>query len=130
MIVGIDEVGRGAWAGPLVVGAVLLGGEPIDGLTDSKKLTKKRREQLDLEIRQKAKAVGLGWVSAGHVDHLGLSSALKLRAKRALAQVRADYNEIIIDGTIAFVDDVRVTTMAKADLLIPCVSAASIVAKT
>jgi ribonuclease HII len=130
MIVGVDEVGRGAWAGPLVVGAVLLGGEAIDGLTDSKKLTKKQRERLDLEIRQKAKAVGLGWVSAVQVDRLGLGSALKLGAKRALAQVRTDYKEIIIDGTVAFVEDPRVTTMAKADLLVPSVSAASIVAKT
>src|SRR4051812_1697344 len=98
MIVGVDEVGRGAWAGPLVVGAVLLGGESIDGLTDSKKLTKKQRERLDFEIRQKAKAVGLGWVSASQVDRLGLSRALELGAKRALAQVRVDYKEIIIDG--------------------------------
>jgi ribonuclease HII len=130
MIVGVDEVGRGAWAGPLVVGAVLLGGETIDGLTDSKKLTKRRREQLDLEIRQKAKAVGLGWVSAGQIDRFGLGRALTLGAKRALSQVRADYKEIIIDGTVAFIEDARVTTMAKADLLVPSVSAASIVAKT
>lgn len=129
MIVGIDEVGRGAWAGPLVVGAVLLGGVPIEGLTDSKKLTKKQRELLDLEIRQKARAVGLGWVSAKQVDQVGLSLALKLGAKRALTQVRGDYKEIIIDGTVAFVEDARVTTMAKADLLVPSVSAASIVAK-
>ena len=47
MILGIDEVGRGAWAGPLVIGAVVLGGAEIEGLDDSKKLTKKRRELLD-----------------------------------------------------------------------------------
>ena len=51
MILGIDEVGRGAWAGPLVIGAVVLGGAEIEGLDDSKKLTKKRRELLDEEIR-------------------------------------------------------------------------------
>ncbi|MEO7904407.1 MAG: ribonuclease HII, partial [Candidatus Saccharimonadales bacterium] len=53
MILGIDEVGRGPWAGPLVVGAVVLGGAVIEGLTDSKKLTKKKRELLDVEIREK-----------------------------------------------------------------------------
>lgn len=129
MIVGIDEVGRGAWAGPLVVGAVLLGGVTIDGLTDSKKLTKKQRELLDLEIRQKALGVGLGWVSARHIDQVGLTEALKLASRRAIAHIRHDYAEIVIDGTFAFLDDARVTVMPKADLLVPSVSAASIVAK-
>jgi ribonuclease HII len=129
MIVGIDEVGRGAWAGPMAVGAVMLGGVSIDGLTDSKKLTKKQRELLDIEIRQKALAVGIGWVSARHIDQMGLSSALKLAARRALAHIKQEYHEIIIDGTIALIDDPRVTLMKKADLLVPSVSAASIVAK-
>jgi len=129
MIVGIDEVGRGAWAGPLVVGAVLLGGVEIVGLTDSKKLTKVQREMLDLEIRQKAMAVGLGWVSARQIDAIGLSSALKLASKRAIAHIRHDYKEIIIDGTFNFLGDSRVTVLKKADLLVPSVSAASIVAK-
>jgi ribonuclease HII len=129
MIVGIDEVGRGAWAGPLVVGAVLLGGEAIEGLTDSKMLTKKMRERLDIEIRQKATGIGIGWVSAKQIDTIGLSAALKLASRRALACIRQEYQEIIIDGTIALIDDPRVTLMKKADLLIPSVSAASIVAK-
>lgn len=129
MIVGIDEVGRGAWAGPLVVGAVLLGGADIAGLTDSKKLTKKQRTILDLQIRQSAQGIGLGWVSAKQVDQLGLTAALCLASERALRHIRHDYKEIIIDGTVSFVDDPRVTLMKKADLLIPSVSAASIVAK-
>lgn len=130
MIVGIDEVGRGAWAGPVVVGAVLLGGASIDGLTDSKKLTKKQREVLDLEIRQRAMAIGIGWVSAKQIDRIGLGKALRLASRKALAHiVRHDFKEIIIDGTIALVDDPRVTLMKKADLLVPSVSAASIVAK-
>jgi ribonuclease HII len=129
MIVGIDEVGRGAWAGPLAVGAVLLGGASIDGLTDSKKLTKKQREVLDLEIRQKALGIGIGWVSAPVIDQIGLTAALKLASRRAMAYIRHDYHEIIIDGNIAFIDDPRVTVMKKADLLVPSVSAASIVAK-
>lgn len=129
MIVGIDEVGRGAWAGPLVVGAVLLGGAKIEGLTDSKLLTKRQRELLDIEIRQKALAVGLGWVSAREIDRIGLSKALKLASRRAMVHIRHPYKEIIIDGTIALLDDPRVTLMKKADLLVPSVSAASIVAK-
>src|SRR6478609_3044895 len=99
MILGIDEVGRGPWAGPLVVGAVVLGGQPIDGLTDSKKLTKKRREQLDVIIRDQAAGYGLGWVHANEIDELGLSECLKLATRRAVEQITSPYHEIIIDGT-------------------------------
>jgi ribonuclease HII len=133
MILGIDEVGRGSWAGPLVVGAVVLGGASIDGLTDSKKLNKKRREELDRCIRESAAGYGIGWVSAVEIDELGLSKALKLATVRAVAQIHVPYHEIIIDGTVNFLADTKkgeyVTTMKKADLLVPSVSAASIIAK-
>jgi ribonuclease HII len=133
MIVGIDEVGRGPWAGPLVFGAVVLGDTDIEGLTDSKKLSKKRREALSAEIHEKARSVGLGWVSAAEIDEIGLSQALVLACKRALEGIDAPYHQIIIDGTINFLKDTGkgpyVTTMARADLLVPSVSAASIVAK-
>jgi len=129
MILGIDEVGRGAWAGPMVVGAAVLGDAQIEGLTDSKKLTKRMREHLALEIQQKAAGIGLGWVSARTIDEIGLSAALKLAARRAVAAVTCSYDEIIIDGTIRLVDGKNVTLLKKADLLIPAVSAASIVAK-
>lgn len=133
MILGIDEVGRGPWAGPLVVGAVVLGGAQIDGLTDSKKLSKKRRDQLDVIIREQASAYGLGWVHAEEIDELGLSESLRLATRRAVEQIQTPYHEIIIDGTINFLDGTSkgqyVKTMPKADLLIPSVSAASIIAK-
>ena len=135
MIVGIDEVGRGPWAGPLVVGAVILDSE-IEGLTDSKKLTAKRREVLATEIHEKAAAVGLGWVHADEIDTLGLAAALQLACQRALQVVDTlgvAYHEIIIDGTINLLKGTKkgeyVTTLAKADLLVASVSAASIVAK-
>lgn len=133
MILGIDEVGRGPWAGPLVIGAVVLGGIEIEGLTDSKKLTKKRRDELDVIIRRDAAGYGLGWVDASEIDEIGLSAALVLATKRAVEQVKVPYHEIIIDGTINFLKDTSkgefVTTLKKADLLIPSVSAASIIAK-
>jgi ribonuclease HII len=133
MILGIDEVGRGPWAGPLVVGAVVLGGAQIDGLTDSKKLTKKRREELSELIYAHAAGVGLGWVHADQIDEIGLSAALRLATRQAVEQITASYHEIIIDGTINFLAETSkgqyVTTLKKADLLIPSVSAASIVAK-
>ena len=133
MILGIDEVGRGPWAGPLVVGAVVLGGVDIPGLTDSKKLSKKRREELNERIYETASAVGLGWVHSHELDEIGLSNALRLATRRAVEQITVPYHEIIIDGTVNFLADTQkgayVTTLPKADLLIPSVSAASIVAK-
>jgi len=133
MIMGIDEVGRGPWAGPLVIGAVVLGGAKIEGLTDSKKLSKKRREELDVLIREQAAGFGLGWVSPEEIDTIGLSAALRLATVRAVEQVKAPYHEIIIDGTINFLQETTkgkyVTTLAKGDLLVPSISAASIIAK-
>lgn len=129
MILGIDEVGRGAWAGPMVVGAVVLGDAHIKGLTDSKKLTKRSRERIALQVRQQAAGVGLGWVSARQIDEIGLSAALKLAARRAVVDIGCPYDEIIIDGTIRLIEGDDVTLLKKADLLIPAVSAASVVAK-
>ncbi len=133
MILGIDEVGRGPWAGPLVVGAVVLGDARIEGLTDSKKLSKKKLLQYDKLIRESALAIGLGWVSNDEIDDIGLSEALRLATIRAVEQVKTPYHEIIIDGTVNFLRETSkekyVTTMKKADLLISSVSAASIVAK-
>ena len=140
MILGIDEVGRGPWAGPLVVGAVILGGAEIDGLDDSKKLTKKRRQTLDALIRQQAAAWALGWVSAQELDDIGMSEALRLATRRAVEQIQAQchqqnlaFSEIIIDGKANFLRGTALEkfamTMPKADGLIPSVSAASIVAK-
>ncbi|MBS7346134.1 MAG: ribonuclease HII, partial [Candidatus Sacchiramonaceae bacterium] len=83
MILGIDEVGRGAWAGPLVVGACVLNGAEIKGLTDSKKLTKKQREVLSTEILASSAIVSLGWVEAHEIDKIGLSESLRLATKRA-----------------------------------------------
>ena len=140
MILGIDEVGRGPWAGPLVVGAVILGGAEIDGLDDSKKLTKKRRQALDALIRQQAAAWALGWVSAQELDNIGMSKALRLATRRAVEQIQAQcrqqnlaFSEIIIDGKVNFLRGTALEkfamTMPKADGLIPSVSAASIIAK-
>ena len=90
MIVGIDEVGRGAWAGPLLVGAVALNGAAIEGLTDSKKLTKKRRETLAHQLKRSSARIGLGWVSARDIDRIGMSEALiPILSSRLLSMVRS-----------------------------------------
>ena len=129
IVVGIDEVGRGCWAGPVVAGAVALG-EPIEGLKDSKKLSKKRREELTLEINEKALAVGIGWVDAATVDEVGITAAVKMAMQSALDQIKVHYDQVIIDGHINFLDNMPKTeALIKADDLVPAVSAASIAAK-
>lgn len=137
-ILGIDEVGRGPWAGPLVIGAVILG-KPHpewENLTDSKKLSSKKREYLSQVILNNATVTGLGWVSSHELDHYGLSNALKLAARRAVKQIlitKTPFDEIIIDGTVNFLQDTplahHVTVLKKADFLVKEVSAASIIAK-
>lgn len=134
MILGFDEVGRGSWAGPLVVGAcVLPDGCQIAGLTDSKKLTAKRRLALEPQIKAQALGFGLGWAKASEIDQIGISQALKLASQRALteldAQLLARVDQIIVDGISDFVGDPRVSTMKQADLLIPSVSAGAVLAK-
>lgn len=134
MILGVDEVGRGPWAGPLVVGAVVLPDNfNLPGLTDSKKLSSKQRVILNEAILAQANGWGLGWVDSSELDSIGLSAALRLATIRAVQAIKTPYHEIIIDGTINFLAATSkgkyVTTLAKADLLIPAVSAASIIAK-
>ena len=127
---GMDEVGRGAWAGPLVVGAVALK-EPLAGLKDSKLLTRSQRNALDLTIRTNA-YIGLGWAEAAEIDAFGLTTALRLAYGRALDELQnvGEIGEIIIDGNYNFLHlDTRVKTLIDADALVPAVSAASIVAK-
>lgn len=127
--VGIDEVGRGCWAGPLVAGAVILRA-PIIGLKDSKKLSKKRREQMAIEIQLHAESVGLGWVQPNEIDRIGLTEAVRLAMQRAIDEIKLPYDEIIIDGNINYLShDSRSKFLIKADDLIPSVSAASIMAK-
>lgn len=133
-IVGIDEVGRGCWAGPLVAGAVVLG-PPIVGLRDSKKLSKKQREVVAEQIHATAKAVGIGWVTAAELDSIGLTKAVQLAMLRAMKQIGCQYQQIIIDGNINFFANVQglqtddIQTIVRADDTVPAVSAASIVAK-
>ena len=143
MILGIDEVGRGPYAGPLVIGACILGdwqnsenAEWIKKLTDSKKLSAKRREELYVLIKEKALAAATGWVSSAEIDEVGLSEALRLATRRAVEQIqktKVPFSEIIIDGTMNFLMGTKlekyVSTLKKGDFLVKEISAASILAK-
>lgn len=132
--IGIDEVGRGPWAGPLLVSAVALDmNQCYEGLADSKKLTKRRREVMALYVQERALGIGLGWVDVAELDRLGMTDGLKLGAKRAYSQLPSDVTSrakrIVIDGNIKMLDDLRAVVMVKADAQVQAVSAASIVAK-
>ena len=143
MILGIDEVGRGPYAGPLVIGACILGdwqnsenAEWIEKLTDSKKLSAKRRKELYVLIKEKALAAVTGWVSGAEIDEIGLSEALRLATRRAVEQIqqtKIPFSEIIIDGTMNFLAGTKlekyVSTLKKGDFLVKEISAASILAK-
>jgi ribonuclease HII len=129
MTVGVDEVGRGSWAGPLVAGAVALD-VPIAGLADSKKLSKAERVRLDAEIRLHAVAFGLGWVTPQEIDEIGLTEAVRLAMQRAMAEIRLPYDEVVVDGNYNFLsEDPKSSCVIKADDTVPAVSAASILAK-
>lgn len=129
VIAGVDEVGRGCWAGPLVAGAVILG-SPISGLKDSKKLSKKQRQLLTEQIHHQAAAIGLGWVQPAEIDEIGLTAAVKLAMGRALKQITIKYDQLIIDGNLNFFpDNPKARAVIKADDSVPAVSAASIIAK-
>lgn len=124
MICGIDEAGRGALAGELAIAACVLK-ENISGLTDSKKLTPKKREELFDEITKKSDYLVI-YFSSKFIDELGLSECLR----RALKVFRDKFNkyEIIYDGNLNYgISDIK--TMIKADLKVKEVSAASILAK-
>ena len=127
-IIGIDEVGRGSWAGPLLVAAVELG-PALSGLKDSKDLSAKQRYRLSLEIKKSATQIGLGWVSPAKIGKVGLSQAMRLGVGRALDQIDWKHCQIIIDGNIDFVSNPRSQAIINADSTMPAVSAASIVAK-
>jgi ribonuclease HII len=137
IIVGIDEVGRGCWAGPLVAAAVALR-EPIPGLKDSKKLSKLQREKLAKIIEKEALAIGIGWVWPEAIDTGGISEAVKRAMAEALAAIEIKYDEVIIDGNIDYFADPsligrtyygKTRAVVRADDLFPSVSAASIIAK-
>jgi len=132
-MVGIDEVGRGAWAGPLLV--VAAKPKPHlnlpEGLTDSKLLTKIQREQFYQQLLLTCE-FGEGWVEVPEIDAIGLGPALKLGAMRAIAQLKdVENQDICIDGTVNYLIDVypKSYTKIKADISEPIVSAASVFAK-
>jgi ribonuclease HII len=130
-MIGIDEVGRGCWAGPLLVVAMRQTSEIPPHVTDSKLLSKSRREAIFDELSTYG-TYGEGWVTPHEIDEIGLSGGMKLGVARALEAIKAQLTEqIIMDGSVNYCGErfSNVLTVIKADLHHPCVSAASIYAK-
>ena len=132
-IAGVDEVGRGAWAGPVVVcAAVARPGfpEPPAGLTDSKRLTAKRRAGLAAELPEWVAAYAIGSASHEEIDALGMTAALRLAARAALGQLPLRPDAVLLDGKHDYIGAPwRVRTAVKADLRSASVAAASVIAK-
>lgn len=132
IIAGIDEAGRGCWAGPLVACAVILPDNSIAGLNDSKQITAKKREALYHDILLLAD-VGIGIVAAADVDRLGLTKATAQAMFAAVKGLTSHYEHIIIDGNYNYLQshsiEPSIETRIKADATVAQVSAASIVAK-
>ena len=131
VVAGLDEVGRGAWAGPVTVGAAVTGlRRPPEGLTDSKLLTEKRREALAPVLADWVTAYALGHASSQECDELGMTAALRLAAGRALAALPVVPDAVILDGKHDYLGGPwQVRTVIKGDQSCVCVSAASVLAK-
>jgi len=136
VVAGMDEVGRGAIAGPVTIGLVAVtadvGGIPV-GLRDSKLMTPKRREAIAPVVHAWAHAYSTGSATAEEIDRFGIMSALGLAASRALQTLGVVPDVVIVDGNTAFIIEEptgpRVRTQVKADQNIACVAAASVLAK-
>lgn len=138
IVVGIDEVGRGALAGPLVVACVALPDEPqIVGLDDSKKLSPKRREELATQIDELALGAGIARVEPEEIDACGMAASLRVAMVRALTACKSDLaargNDddiatVLIDGNPVHIHEGELCVV-KGDGKIACIAAASIAAK-
>ena len=133
VVCGIDEVGRGAWAGPVTVAAVIPAPQHLRGVRDSKELTRHDRERAAGAVLRWAVAVGLGEASHEECDELGMTAALRAAGRRALTHLAEEGHEpdrVILDGNHDYLGlGTRVTTVVKGDATSLAVAAASCVAK-
>jgi len=130
LIAGIDEAGRGPLAGPVVAAAVILDPQqPIDGLADSKVLSKLKRESLSKFIKTRALSWSIAFASVEEIDELNILQATLLAMQRAVNGLHIQPDEALVDGNQ--IPRLLIPTLAiiKGDSKIPAISAASIIAK-
>ena len=129
LIAGVDEVGRGPLIGPVVAAAVILPKDyKLDGLTDSKKLSEKKREYFYEIIKKDALAIGIGIVNEKVIDEINIYEATKVAMKEAINKLNIKPEHILIDAMPLDLD-IPTTSIIKGDLLSINISAASVIAK-
>lgn len=130
-VCGVDEAGRGPWAGPVSAAAVIL--DPArtpTGLDDSKKLSERRRQALEVEIKASALAWGVGFASVEEIAELNILQATGLAMRRAVEALALAPAFILIDGSYRFDLPAPVRPVVRGDSLSASIAAASILAKT
>ena len=129
-VCGVDEAGRGPWAGPVCAGAVILNLKRVPkGLDDSKKLTAKTREALEVEIKAKALAWGVGFASVQEIASLNILHATGLAMRRAVEALAVQPRYALVDGNYRFSLPCEVTPVVGGDARCKSIAAASILAK-
>ncbi len=130
-VCGVDEAGRGPWAGPVSAGAVILNPEDLpEGIDDSKALTAERREALEIEIKARALAWGVGFASVEEIAELNILHATGLAMCRAIEAMAVQPVAALVDGNYRFKLPCDVQTVVGGDGLSLSIAAASILAKT
>jgi ribonuclease HII len=130
VVVGMDEVGRGAWAGPLTVAAVVANPDRrVNGVRDSKMLTESEREVIADRITGWASAWSIGHASNEECDALGMSEAHRLAARRTIERLGMVPDHLLLDGVWDFVGSYPATTLKRGDLTCLSIAAASVLAK-
>ena len=131
LVCGVDEAGRGPWAGPVSAGAVILHHEDLpEGIDDSKALTAQRREALEIEIKARALAWGVGFASVEEIAELNILHATGLAMCRAIEAMAIQPVAALVDGNYRFKLPCDVQTVVGGDGLSLSIAAASILAKT
>ena len=132
LICGVDEAGRGPLCGSVVAAAVILDpARPIEGLADSKKLSEKKRDALQVLIKERALAWSIAEASVEEIDRLNILHATMLAMRRAVEGLRIMPTEVLIDGNrVPPGLTMAARAIVKGDALEPAISAASILAKT
>jgi len=131
LIGGVDEVGRGPLVGPVVAACVILPEEgkfSLDGLTDSKKLSEKKRDELFIKIKEEALAIGIGIIDEKKIDEVNIYEATKLAMKEAINNCPIKPEHILIDAMPLDID-IPTTSIIKGDIKSITISAASVIAK-
>lgn len=131
LVCGVDEAGRGPLVGAVYAAAVILDpAQPISGLADSKKLSEKQRERLEIEIKQHALAWSIAYADAREIDQLNILQATMLAMARAVQGLTPQPERALIDGNRCPKLAMEAQAIVKGDATVAAISAASILAKT